>query len=99
MSAVTGAMQYTRFPQAGEANPIVRVGVVPISGGETKWMDTGANADVYLPRVDWLPDSRRLAIQRLNRGQNQLDLLFCDASGGAAQTILTDRDKYWVNIS
>ena len=58
MSSVTGAMQYTRFPQAGEANPIVRVGVVAVTGGETKWMDTGANTDVYLARVNWLPDGQ-----------------------------------------
>jgi dipeptidyl-peptidase-4 len=99
MSSVTGAMQYTRFPQAGEANPIVRVGVVPVTGGETKWMDTGSNADVYLPRVNWLPDSRRIAIQRLNRAQDRLDLLFADAASGASRTILTESDKYWVNIS
>jgi dipeptidyl-peptidase 4 len=99
MSSPLGATVYTRFPQAGEANPIVRLGVVPVSGGETKWMDTGANTDVYLPRVSWLPDSRRVAIERLNRGQNQLDLIFADASTGASQTILTDTDKYWINIA
>lgn len=99
MSSVTGAMQYTRFPQAGEPNPIVRVGVVPVTGGETKWMDTGANTDVYLARVDWASDSKSLAIQRMNRAQNQLDLLFADAATGASRTILTDSDKYWVSIS
>ena len=85
MSSPAGDIEYTRFPQAGEANPIVRVGVVPVAGGETKWMDTGANTDVYLARVDWLRDSNRIAIQRLNRAQNELDLLFCDVSSGAAQ--------------
>jgi dipeptidyl-peptidase 4 len=105
MSSPTGGTEYTRYPQAGEANPIVRVGVVDVLGGsgnaspETRWMDTGANTDVYLARVDWLPDSRRIAIQRLNRGQNQLDLLFCDAASGASKTTLTETDKYWLNIS
>ena len=99
MSSPVGAMQYTRFPQAGEANPIVRVGVVSVSGGDTKWMDTGSNTDIYLPRVDWLRDSRRVAIQRLNRGQNRLDLLFCDSGSGAAREILSEKDKYWVNVS
>ena len=98
MSSPLGAIEYTRFPQAGEANPIVRVGVVPVSGGATNWMDTGADTDVYLARVDWLRDSRRVAIQRLNRAQNRLDLLFCDAATGASQTILTETDKYWINI-
>ena len=99
MSSPLGAIEYTRFPQAGEANPIVRVGVVPVSGGDTVWMDTGANADIYLPRVDWLRDSRRVAIQRLNRAQDRLDLLFCDAASGASQSILTESDKYWINLS
>ncbi|MBZ5694434.1 MAG: S9 family peptidase [Acidobacteriia bacterium] len=99
MSSPVGAMEYTRFPQAGEANPIVRVGVVPVDGGETKWMDSGADTDVYLPRVVWLRDGRRVAIERLNRAQNRLDLLFADAATGASETILTESDKYWINIA
>jgi len=99
MSSPTGGTEYTRYPQAGEANPIVRVGVVNVTGGETKWLDTGTNTDVYLARVNWLPDSRRVAVQRLNRAQNQLDLLFADAATGACKTILTETDKYWINIS
>ena len=110
MSSPVGETVYTRYPQAGEANPKVRVGVVPASGGETKWMDIGANSqgvstansflwDFYAPRVVWLADSRRVAIERVNRAQNQLDLLFADASTGASQTILTDTDKYWINVA
>lgn len=99
MSSPIGAMEYTRYPQAGENNPIVRVGVVPVAGGSTVWMDTGADQDVYISRVDWLRDSGRVAIQRLNRAQNRLDLLFCDAASGKSQTILTETDKFWINIS
>ena len=110
MSSATGAIEYTDYPQAGQPNPIVRVGVVAIPGPgaparseaalpETRWMDTGSDTSVYIPRVDWLPDSRRVAIQRLNRHQNRLDLLFCDAATGAWKRILTQSDKYWVNIS
>src|SRR5580658_1555731 len=99
MSSPTGGSEFTRYPQAGEANPIVRVGIVNVTDGQTTWVDTGANTDVYLARVNWLPDSRRVAIQRLNRGQNQLDLLFADAASGASKTILTETDKYWINFS
>src|SRR5580692_8462050 len=99
MSSPTGGAEFTRYPQAGEANPVVRVGVVNVTGGESKWMDTGKNTDVYLARVNWLPDSRSVAIQRLNRGQNQLDLLFADAACFATKTVLTESDKYWINIS
>jgi dipeptidyl-peptidase 4 len=110
MSTPAGAIDYTRYPEAGQANPIVRVGIVPIplaettAGSaspppETRWMDTGSDTNVYLPRVNWLPDSRRVAIERLNRAQNRLDLLFCDVATGASQTIATQMDKYWVNLS
>jgi dipeptidyl-peptidase-4 len=99
MSSPLGATEYERFPQAGEPNPVVRARVVSIDGGETKWMDTGANTDVYLARLVWLRDGRRVAIERLNRAQTRLDLLFCDSTGGACKTILTDTDKYWINLS
>ena len=99
MSSPIGATEYERFPQAGEANPIVHVGVIPVAGGETNWMDTGTNTDVYLPRVVWLRDSRRVAIERLNRAQTRLDLLFCKADTGGCQTTFTDTDKYWINLS
>ena len=62
-------------------------------------MDTGADKDIYPARVVWLRDSRRVAIERLNRAQDRLDLLFCDSATGALQTVLTETDKYWINIA
>jgi dipeptidyl-peptidase 4 len=99
MSSPLGAVEYTRYPQAGEPNPVVRVGVVSAAGGETKWMDTGAETDNYIPRVNWLPDSRRIAIQRLNRAQTRLELLLSSAATGASETILAQSDKYWINVA
>ena len=95
-----GAMIDERYPVAGSANPVARVGVVSITGGsEAKWMDTGADASALLARIAWLSDSKRLAIERLNREQNQLELLFADAASGAARTVLTEKDKYWINLN
>jgi dipeptidyl-peptidase-4 len=94
----TGGIQNTRYPQAGEANPVVRVGVIGADGGETKWMDTGADKDIYLPRVQWLPDGKSLAIQRLNRAQNKLELLLADSASGKSRVVLTETDPYWINL-
>ncbi len=95
-----GAMIDERYPVAGSANPVARVGVVGIAaGGEAKWMETGADSSVLLARVDWLSDSKRVAIERLNREQNQLQLLFADTTTGAARTVLAEQDKYWINLS
>jgi dipeptidyl-peptidase-4 len=97
-TSFTGETEWMRYPKAGDANPVVRVGVVALKGGAPKWMDTGAEKDIYLARVDWLPDSRRLAIQRMNRGQTQLDLLLADAATGRTQVLLTELDNHWINI-
>jgi dipeptidyl-peptidase 4 len=87
------------YPVPGGKNPIVHVLVAAVKGGASCRMDTGSNDDVYIPRVNWLPDSKRVAIQRLNREQNSLDLIFADAATGKSSVILNEKDKYWINIS
>jgi dipeptidyl-peptidase-4 len=89
-----------RYPQAGEPNADVRIGIVPAGGGQTRWLDTGDTRDLYLiARVWWMPDSRRLVIERLTRVQNRLDLLSAVAVTGAASAILTETDPYWINFT
>ena len=88
-----------RYPQAGENNPDVRVGVVTARGGSTRWMDVGDTRDQYLiARVGWTPDSRNVYIVRTNRAQNKLDLLLAAAGSGKASKILEEADKYWINV-
>ena len=88
-----------RYPQAGENNPDVRVGVVSARGGSTRWMDVGGTRDEFLiARVGWTPDSRNVYVVRTNRVQNKLDLLLAAAGSGKASRILEETDKYWVNV-
>lgn len=98
-SSFNGEADMERYPPAGGANPAVRVLVAPLGGGEPKQMDTGSNTDIYIPRVNWLPDSRYVAIQRLNRAQTVLDLLIADSSTGKTRLALTEKDQYWINVS
>ncbi len=87
-----------RYPKAGDQNGTVRIGVVSIDNGRTTWMDIGRETDIYIPRIAWLNDSRHLAIQRLNRDQNQLDLLIADVTSGESEQLLTEKDSEgWMN--
>ena len=88
-----------RYPRAGEANPVARVFVQPIAGGEARAMDIGSDKEILIPRVEWLPDSKRLAIQRLARIANVLELTIADASSGEAHVVLTEKSKKWVDVS
>ena len=94
-----GEAEQQRYPVAGGKNPVVRVFVVSLNGGEPRLLDIGTNTDVYIPRVNWLPDSHHVAIQRLNRDQNVLDLLLADTTTGKTSELLTETDKYWINVN
>ena len=88
-----------RFPQPGTPNADVRLGVVAAEGGPTRWMETGEVHGHLLARVDWAPDSRSLAYQRLNRIQNHLELDLADVRTGVSRVLLTEDDSYWVNVN
>ncbi len=98
-SSPAGEAEEERYPPAGGGNPIVRVFVAPVGGGEARAMDTGENTDIYIARVNWLTDAKHLAIQRLNRGQTVLDLLIADGANGQTRTALNETDQYWINVS
>lgn len=93
---VEPAVEWQKYPKPGDKLPKVRIGVVETAGGETSWMKTGEE-DSYLARVAWTPTGE-VAIQRLNREQNRLDLLRCKTADGACSTLLTETSKTWINL-
>lgn len=83
-----------RYPKAGTPNPDVRVVVVSVADGGSVVLEPQGE---YIQRVNWLPDSRRVAVQTLNRGQDTLRLFLADAGTGRGMLMLTDTDPAWVN--
>jgi len=98
-ASYSGEAELERFPVAGGKNPVAQIFVVSLKGGEPQRMDTGENSDIYLARMDWLRDSKHLAIQRLNRPQTEIDLLIADAANGRSRVALHEKDLYWINLS
>ena len=92
-----GAQEDHRYPFAGQANARVRLGVIAREGGAPRWMDLGADPDIYLARVHWMPDGTLLA-QVLDRRQNVLELLRFDLDSGAAARVLREQSPVWVNL-
>lgn len=92
-----GAQEDHRYPFAGAPNARVRLGVVPAAGGEPVWMDLGADQDIYLARVQWLPDGG-LSAQIENRAQTRLDLLHFDPRSGESSTLLQEASDVWINL-
>ncbi|MEY2705103.1 MAG: hypothetical protein RL407_1165 [Bacteroidota bacterium] len=87
-----------KYPKAGEKNALVSIHVVDISSLAIQKMDAGTETDQYLPRLYWTQDSNQLAFIRLNRLQNQLDLLHANASTGESKLILSEISKTYVDL-
>lgn len=85
------------YPKPGGKNPSVKVGVVSLLQPATRWMTIDKPYE-WLQRVKWLPDSKRVAIETLDRPQTELDLYFADVNTGAARHILTETDPGFVNV-
>jgi dipeptidyl-peptidase 4 len=88
-----------KYPQAGDPNPVVRLGVVSASGGDTKWISLTDERDSYIPRFGWVSDGILWA-EVLNRAQNNLDLYFIEAHSGRSHKVLTESTPdAWVNVN
>lgn len=90
------------YPKPGGELPIVRIFVKRIGATGSSApieMNLGPTKNFYLPRIMWLPDGHRLAIERLDRFQHTLDLFLADILTGTTQLLLTEKDKYWINLS
>ncbi|MBK6327748.1 MAG: S9 family peptidase [Chloroflexi bacterium] len=92
-----GAQEDHRYPFAGQANANVRLAVVNRDGGDPIWLDLGDDEDIYLARVNWLPNGR-LTAQIENRAQTRLDLVEFDVETGAKRTLLTETSDVWINL-
>ena len=88
-----------KYPQPGDPNPAVRIGVVSSSGGKTKWIKLTNDEDIYIPRFGWVRDGLLWA-EVLNRAQDELDLFFVDSHSGHCRKVLTESDPGgWVYVN
>ena len=77
-----------RYPQPGDPNPGVRVGIVGANGGSTVWMHVPLSQhNDYIPRFGWL-DSHHVWIEMLQRDHQHMDLYFANIETGAIHKAL-----------
>ncbi len=85
------------YPRPGKKNVKVRLGVIPVDGGQTVWVHWDAERYPYLTSVAWEKHGPlTLAVQ--TRDQHELVLLAADAGSGRTTSLVTERDASWVNV-
>lgn len=85
-----------KYPKAGEDNSIVTIHVYNLDSKATSQMDVGPDTDQYIARIKWMPTSDKLCMIRLNRLQNQIDILMADAASGNSESVFTETNKYYI---
>ncbi|MEW5701806.1 MAG: S9 family peptidase [Candidatus Zixiibacteriota bacterium] len=88
-----------RYPAAGDSNVIVRLGLIRPTGGDVRWIDLGSDPDIYLARVDWVPDGKTVTYQRESRDQKRLELIAVDVATLSQRTLLTETSQTWINLN
>jgi dipeptidyl-peptidase 4 len=88
-----------RYPKPGANNPVEKIGVINLATMKLTWMDLGENTDVCIPRIKWTRDPGTLCIYRMNRVQNELELLFADISTGKTRVVLQEKSATgWIGV-
>jgi dipeptidyl-peptidase-4 len=89
-----------RYPAAGAHNAIVQLFVADMASDTPPvQVDLGPNPDFYLARVNWLPDSSAIAVQREARDQKTLTLLRADPASGSTTELLTEQSTRWIELN
>ncbi len=92
------SQQVFKYPKAGDDNAKVSLHIFDLNQKENKAVKLPKNYE-YLPRIKWTKDKDILSVQALNRHQNELDLLFVDATSLEADVILEERDEAYVDVT
>ena len=95
---IHGLIEAVPYPKAGDPNPKVKMGIADIATTKTTWVKTDYTIDQYIAWPFWTPDSRKLAVQIVNRDQNELKIILADPSTGKFTDIYNESRKTWVEF-
>ena len=88
-----------QYPKAGGTNSAAKVGFVPAAGGKITWVEfPGDPRQHYIPRMAWAGGSDAVIIQRMNRLQNENQVVLADARTGELTSLFTERDDAWLDV-
>lgn len=93
-----GVVKTQRYPQPGDSNPEVKIGMVSIENGKTVWTDLDEKTDQYFGRPYWQTDGKALLVQWLNRGQDQYKLYSVKPSTGKTEQLYEEKQATWINL-
>jgi len=87
-----------KYPKAGENNSKVSVCVYDDYSKSIKTMKlSDEDQDFYIPGIRWTNSIDQLAVFKLNRNQNRLEMLLANPRSTLTKLVLRQDDKYYVD--
>jgi dipeptidyl-peptidase-4 len=100
VDSIYASVMHFPYPKAGTTNSAVKVGTVPVEGGQTTWVAIpGDPRNNYLPRMEFIPQSNELFIQQMNREQNTNRVWVAEVGSETPANIFTDTDAAWLETN
>lgn len=87
-----------KYPKAGEANSLIEIWTYELATKQKVKADIGTETDIYIPRVQWTTNPLVLSVRRLNRLQNNLDILHVNVTTGQSTVVLNEKNVAYVDI-
>ncbi len=87
-----------KYPKVGEDNAKVSIHLYNLNNKKTTKAQIGTDWE-YIPRITWTKNPNKLCVTKMNRHQNELELLLVDAKTGTATSMLKEKNKYYIDIT
>ena len=88
-----------KYPKAGEDNSEVDIYIYSLADQQSQRVDLGRAKEMYIPRIRWTENPLLLSVERLNRLQNQREILHVNARTGQSTQVLTEASDTYIDFT
>lgn len=87
-----------KYPKAGAKNSVVSAHVFDYDNKVSRKIKVDTESEeVYLPRIFWSKSAEKLGIARLNRHQNDLQILFANPKSGICTIAISEKNERYID--
>ncbi len=95
---VHGELEVSHYPKPGDEIPTVKLGVVNLETSKTVWIDSTTIKKNYIAFPYFTTDCSKLLFQKMNRGQDSLQIVLSQIDNPNSKEIYKETQKTWVEF-
>jgi dipeptidyl-peptidase 4 len=93
-----GRLEMQRYPKPGFPNPTVKIGIIDLAAKTTDWISFADGGDHYLTFLLWGAGGKKIYLQWMNRGQDELKIYEYAPADRKMRLIYMEKQKTWVDL-